>query len=218
VSTVYLIRHGQAQQKATTEAEYDRLTDLGHTQAGWLGDWMAGSNHAVSRVVSGAMQRQRQTAGYIAQALGLEVAVDPRLNEIDYFSLAASMQARYASPEPEGRAQFLDHFPRVMEAWSEAHISCPAETFADYETRVEAALAEAEGQPGTVLVTSGGIIGMAMRHVLGLSLHAFSSVLLQVCNSSLTSYSVEAGARRLNEFNATPHLDPAGRAGTRTFI
>jgi len=218
MSTVFLIRHGQAQPRATSEEEYDRLTELGHAQAGWLGEWLAASNLDVSRVVSGGMQRQRETAGHVAQALGLAPTVDRRLDEIDYFNLAASMQARFDTPVPEGREAFLAHFPRVMEAWSEAEISCPAESFADYEARVEAALSEAEAQPGTLLVTSGGIIGMAMRHVLGLGLHSFASVLLQICNSSLTRYSVEAGARRLDAFNATPHLDLGERAGTRTFI
>ena len=33
-----LIRHGQANSGATTEEDYDRLSDLGHTQARLLGN------------------------------------------------------------------------------------------------------------------------------------------------------------------------------------
>jgi phosphohistidine phosphatase SixA len=35
-----LIRHGQANSAANDEDGYDRLSDLGHQQARWLGDWL----------------------------------------------------------------------------------------------------------------------------------------------------------------------------------
>ena len=34
---VVLVRHGQANSGATDEESYDRLSDLGHQQARWLG-------------------------------------------------------------------------------------------------------------------------------------------------------------------------------------
>ena len=119
---------------------------------------------------------------------------------------------------PDSRETFMEHFPELMKAWAEGRISCPNEDFAGFEARVIDALDWAETHPGTVLVTSGGVIGMTLRHVLGLSLEAFSHVLLQIHNSSVHQYQIEAGSRRLVNFNSTPHLDSIDRAGTRTHI
>ncbi len=38
MSHITPIRHGQANTGARTEADYDRLSPLGHQQAAWLGD------------------------------------------------------------------------------------------------------------------------------------------------------------------------------------
>ena len=40
MSHITLIRHGQANSQARDEASYDRLSDLGHQQAAWLGEWL----------------------------------------------------------------------------------------------------------------------------------------------------------------------------------
>lgn len=217
MTAVTLVRHGQAQTGAVDEASYDRLSDLGERQARWLGQYLAAASHGVGRIVSGDLCRQSRTAHLIGAELGLAVTIDPRLNEIDYFALSASMQERHAVDAPTDRAGFLAHLPMVMQAWSEDRIDCTRESFADYEARVHDVLSEAEATPGTMLVTSGGIIGMALRHVLGLDLAAFSHLLLQTNNASLHRYEVELGERRLTTFNATPHLDLPGREAARTY-
>ncbi len=218
MSIVSLVRHGQANTGAADEHSYDKLSDLGHRQAAWLGDYLAGSSNGVTRIICGTMRRQRETAAGIAAALDLTVAEDVRLNEINYFALSESLKDRHAISLPNSREGFLDHLPQVMLAWSEGRITSPEESFADYEARVHDMLSEAEAHPGTMLVTSGGIIGMAMRHVLGLDLDAFSHILLQTHNSSLHRYEVEFGQRRLMTFNATPHLDAKGREAARTYV
>ncbi len=218
MSIVSLVRHGQANTGAADEHSYDKLSDLGHQQARWLGDYLAGSSNGVTRIICGTMRRQRETAAGIAAALDLTVAEDVRLNEINYFALSDSLKDRHAIGLPNSREGFLDHLPQVMLAWSEGRITSPEESFADYEARVHDMLSEAEAHPGTMLVTSGGIIGMAMRHVLGLDLDAFSHILLQTHNSSLHRYEVEFGQRRLMTFNATPHLDAKGREAARTYV
>lgn len=218
MTRVTLVRHGQAQTGAQDEESYDNLSALGIEQARWLGEYLNGTGHGVRRILAGPMRRQQQTAEHVAAALALPVETDERLVEINYFALAASMQERHAAPMPNGRDEFLVHFPQVMAAWKAGEISCPDESFTDYESRVHDALTDAEDAGGTMLVTSGGIIGMAMRHILGLETDAFAHVLLQICNTSLHRYQIEAGERRLMTFNATPHLDTAGREASRTYI
>ena len=41
MGTITLVRHGQANSAAQDEAGYDKLSDLGHQQALWLGEWIA---------------------------------------------------------------------------------------------------------------------------------------------------------------------------------
>ena len=218
MSRITLVRHGQAQTGATDEASYDRLSPLGESQADWLGQYLSASSLPFTRVISGTMRRQRPTAARVATAIGISPQEDERLNEINYFALAASMLERHAVDAPTDRASFLVHFPQVMAAWQAGTIENPDETFADYEARVHSVLEEAEAHDGTMLVTSGGIIGMAMKHILDLETNAFAHVLLQTNNASFHRYEVEFGERRLLTFNATPHLDPPGREYARTFI
>ena len=40
MSHITLIRHGQANSAAKDEPSYDRLSDLGHQQAAWLGHYL----------------------------------------------------------------------------------------------------------------------------------------------------------------------------------
>ena len=218
MSTVTLVRHGQANTGAQDEASYDNLSALGRQQAAWLGDYLAGGAHGVTRIISGTMRRQQQTASYVATALGLDVSHDKRLNEINYFGLTESLQARTNRTPPSNREEFLEHLPTVMAAWEAGEIASPDETFVQYQARVHDVMLDAEAQPGTMLVTSGGIIGMAMRHVLGLGSDAFSHVLLQINNASTHRYQIELGKRRLTSFNNTPHLDAHDRAELRTYV
>ena len=218
MSVVTLVRHGQANSLAQDEHSYDRLSDLGIEQVNWLGQYLARSDPPIRRLVCGTMQRQRQTALAIAEEAGVPIEEDPRLNELDYFSLSREMETRLGATPPTDRASFLRHMPEVMKAWSMGKISCPGEDFAEFEARVLASLADAEAVDGSFLITSGGVIGMALRQVLGLHMDAFAHVLLQVNNSSLHRYAVEFGERRLQVFNATPHLDATERAHARTYI
>ena len=217
MSFVTLVRHGQANNGARTEEDYDKLSELGHEQARLAGAYLAQTNHGIREVVTGSLNRQRDTGRAIADALGVGVSEDERLNEINYFALEASMQS-YRPFIPGGRDEFILHFPQIMQAWKDGHIGCRNETFAEYEQRVLDVLSEAESTGGRLLATSGGIIGMMMRHVLDLSVDAFSHALLQVHNASIHQYQIEAGGRRLVRFNATPHFDPIDQSHKRTFI
>ena len=79
---ITLVRHGQANSAATTEAEYDRLSDLGHEQAAWLGAWMREHDRPYDVVLSGTLRRQRETIAGLGYA---DAPSDARLNEIAYY-------------------------------------------------------------------------------------------------------------------------------------
>ncbi len=57
---IYLVRHGQA---SFGSANYDQLSALGGEQARLLGEWFANCGQRFDRLVTGDLQRHRQTAG-----------------------------------------------------------------------------------------------------------------------------------------------------------
>ena len=211
---VILVRHGQANPDATDEESYDRLSDLGHVQAGWLGDWFRDHGERFDRVICGSLRRHRETAEGMGH--GPEgVTVDARFDELDYFNLANALHDTHGIPFP-GPDEFAVHAPKVMEAWHRAEIM-GRESFQDFEDRVTQALLEAGEEGRRVLcVTSGGVIGMVVRHLLRLDPTRMAHVLLPIRNSSIHRVEIRNGQMLLQVFNATPHLDRPDRAHART--
>ncbi|MDJ1007606.1 MAG: histidine phosphatase family protein [Paracoccaceae bacterium] len=211
---IVLVRHGQANTGAKTEAEYDRLSERGKTQAEWLGAWMAAHEAAFDLVLSGTMRRHLETA----QAMGVRPErQDARLNEIDYFALVRDMETTHGVPEPETEAEFAAHAVQTFTAWHRAEIA-GGEPFATFEARIKAVIEEAAVPGRRVLcVTSGGVISMALRIALGLDTERLAHVLVPIHNSSVHRFRVLEHGTYLASFNAIPHLDSPERAAFRTF-
>lgn len=210
---IILVRHGQANSAATTEEDYDRLSALGRQQATYLGEWMRAHAYSFDHVLSGTLRRHRQTV----QAMGFDADEDPRLNEIDYYRLSASLQEIKGEPLPEPDT-FDDHMPKVFQAWKQAEIE-GNETFEAFEARIETILAEAS-VPGRRLlcVTSGGVIGMVLSQLLDLDLNKLSKVILPVWNTSVHRLHVRPHETVLAGYNAIPHLEAPDRAAARTHV
>ena len=209
---IYLVRHGQANSAAKDEASYDRLSDLGAQQAAWLGQYMREMEEPFDTVLSGTLQRHQATARFMGFA---PETLDDRLNELDYFNLSKALEEAHGVPQPDP-AGFPAHVPLVMEAWHKAEIQ-GQESFANFESRVAAVLAEAQ-QPGkrVLCVTSGGVIGMVLRHLLDLDPRRMAHILLPIFNTSITRVAVRPEGAILAAFNAIPHLDPPERRHART--
>jgi len=209
---IILVRHGQANSAAKDEESYDRLSDLGHQQARWLGDYLTAREGPFDKVISGSLRRHRETAAGIGYD---EPQIDPRLNEMDYFNLGQSLQDVHGVPFP-GPEEFAAHVPQVMEAWHRAEIK-GVETFASFEDRVTSVLQEA-AQPGVrvLCVTSGGVIGMIIRHLLDLDPTRLAHVLLPIMNTSVHRVHVIPQGPILASFNAIPHLDQDDRLHAKT--
>ncbi len=209
---VILVRHGQANSGATDEESYDRLSDLGHQQAKWLGDYFRDREAPFDKVISGSLRRHRETAAGIGYAAP---EIDERLNEMDYFNLGQALEDLHGVPFP-GPEEFAAHVPQVMRAWHNAEIK-GVETFASFEDRVTSVLQEAAKPGARVLcVTSGGVIGMIIRHLLNLDPTRMAHVLLPIMNSSVHRVHVIPQGPILAGFNAIPHLDHDDRAHAMT--
>lgn len=212
---ITLIRHGQANTGATSEEDYDKLSDLGHQQARWLGAHFRDVEAPFDTILSGSLRRHRETSAGVNCG---EPKIDERLNELDYFSLGHALEASNGTPMPDTQEGFATHVPQVMRAWNNAEIM-GTETFATFETRVTAVLQES-AQPGkrVLCITSGGVIAMVVRHLLGLDPTRMAHVLLPIYNSSVHRVSVTPNGTILGGYNATPHLDHPDRAHAKTHL
>lgn len=216
MSHITLIRHGQANTTARDEASYDALSDLGHQQAAWLGEHLRDSGSHYTRVYCGTLTRHIETA----TAMGCtNVIQDPRLNEMEYFNLAAAMRDQHGLPVPEEREGFIDHLPKVFAAWAADEIAAPYENWASFETRTKEVLGEiAEGEGPALVVTSGGLISMVMRQAMGLDTAAMARTALAIMNTSMHRLFPIGGHLSPVLFNAVPHLDTPERQFAQTHL
>ncbi len=217
MSHITLVRHGQANTGARDEESYDRLSDLGHQQARWLGAHMRDTQTSFSRVYCGSLRRHRETA--TSMGFGADLIVDPRLNEMEYFSLADAMEEQHGLAIPTEREGFAAHIPQVFAAWADGRIENPYESWRDFEGRVQAALKDISAGHGPALVaTSGGVIGMVMRHCLDLDPQATARIVLGIMNSSVHRFYTLAGHLSPELYNAVPHLEAPDRRHAQTHL
>ena len=218
MSHITLIRHGQANTGARDEVSYDRLSPLGHQQSAWLGDHLRQSNNHHPRLYCGTLIRHVETA----TSMGFppsEVIRDARLNELEYFTLANLLEQQQGIPIPTEREGFVSHLPQVFTAWQNNDITNPPETFTSFETRVTASLHEiAAGSGPALVVTSGGLIAMAMRQVLGLDIAAMARMALAIMNTSMHRLYPIGDQLSPVLFNAVPHLETPDRHFAQTHL
>ncbi len=219
MSFVTLVRHGQANTDARDELGYDQLSPLGVQQAEWLGAYFREAGETFARVYAGSLRRHQQTAAAIAADSPQDMVTDPRLNEMAYFTLAQLLEQQHGIGLPVDREGFLTHLPCLLNHWKQDRLEGAPERFSDFETRVRDALHEiAAGEGRALVVTSGGLIGMAMRLVLRLDIEALSHLCLAIENTSLHRIQPMGGALAVTQFNALPHLDTPDRQHARSHL
>lgn len=217
MSHITLIRHGQANTHAKDEASYDRLSDLGHQQAAWLGAHMRDTHQNHTRLYTGTLRRHRETAD--GMATGMAATEDERLNELEYFTMAQALEAEHGIAAPSEPSEFVHHFPKVLQHWQDDMLEGAPERFAAFEARIRDALAEiGQGTGPALVVTSGGLIAMTMRLHLGLDVRAMANVALAIMNTSIHRLHPIGGTWSPVMFNAVPHLEHPDRHHAQTHV
>lgn len=217
MSHITLIRHGQANSQAQNEADYDRLSPLGHQQSGWLGDYMRDTHSHHTRLYTGTLRRHAETAE--GMATGIDPVVDARLNELEFFTMSAALEAEHGIPAPKDPSGFASHFPRVLQAWQNDELKAVPEPFAAFEARVAGAFSDiGKGDGPALVVTSGGVIAMAMRLHLGLDIPNMANIGLATMNSSMHRFYPVGGVWSPVMFNAVPHLETPERHYAQTHV
>jgi len=236
VSTIVLIRHGQASLRG---ADYDVLSELGVFQSQRLGEHLAERARGFDRLLCGPLRRQRDTADHLraaAAARGLTLPAPETMPELDEMpalellsrhapalaardpelhALLAALQAATAAEQAAYLRAFEPYFQAVLRRWIDgAFADEGVESYARFRARVEEALEAALHSAGRgarlAVVTSAGPIGLALRRAFDLSPWDGMRATFVAANTSLTELRHRPGELTLTLFNALPHLhDPA---------
>jgi broad specificity phosphatase PhoE len=239
LSTLYLVRHGQA----GTRDAYDSLSDLGRRQAQLLGEHFVSQGIQFTSAYVGGLSRQQQTAEQVGAAYangGVAfpiVNVEPGWDEFDLGRVYREIAPLLASDDAEFRREYdemreqvratmgehgasihrkwLPCDTKVVEAWAAGRYAYAGETWNQFRERVVGCslkMHDARGE-NILVVTSATPIGICT----GLSLDIADGRVMRlagaVYNASYTVLRLRAGELRLFTFNAVPHL---GAPGMRT--
>jgi len=223
MATLFLVRHGQASFGA---ANYDCLSDTGRQQARWLGEYFRERGVGFSRVVAGTLVRQQDTAAEILTAMGgAQPAIESQagLNEYDGEALyrCHTGGADHRAHQNGDYQDYWRTFRAAYQAWTEERLGDMPESWADFGSRIQGALAFAcEGasrEDAILAVSSGGAIGRATADLLGAPAQTAIELNLQFRNTGFCEIIVGRGTRRLLSFNSVPHLERVERRSALTF-
>ncbi len=229
----YLIRHAQASFGAEN---YDKLSPLGHRQAHWLGEYFQQRDIAFDAVVTGAQVRHRETAESLCgnYPSAPEISIHQGLNEFDFEAVTSAylhtcpQQKPAASAGPRAYCQLLKN---AMQAWLNGELDGGVpESWQAFEDRVAAALeficqlgdSDAPATAGAakrrlLVVSSGGAIAVALKHILGFPGDTVIQLNMQMKNTGVSHCYSNNNAIRLSSFNNVPHLETADRLEAVTY-
>ncbi|GGR92631.1 histidine phosphatase family protein [Deinococcus sedimenti] len=230
MSELRLIRHGQA---TPFEADTDRLSPLGETQARAVGAAFQAEGWVPTHVLHGPLVRQRRSAQLAAgQATDWPVAAeDARLAEFDGDGLirtlapllaarddafAAQVAAFRASDAQTRNRTFQALLETVAAAWQAGTLTHPdVEGWAAFRARVLGGFSDLLALPGgsrVAVFTSGGVIGLMLARVLDAPDATALRLNWRVRNASVTRLTFGGRRVSLDSFNGEAHLLPAERS------
>lgn len=205
MASIYLMRHGQA---SFGSENYDQLSDTGYAQACFNGEFLARQEVLPDRIISGSLQRQRQTVEGLLQGIR-QSGVDelplwqenPAWNEfnhsevLDVHGLEAGALREQIVGQPDQERYFQEYFVAAMKRWvGGAQADDYNESFADFEQRIAEAGTELFGSlklgERVLVVTSGGPISLVVRELLGMNVEQALRLNWRLVNGGITKVSV----------------------------
>ncbi|MFC6704449.1 histidine phosphatase family protein [Flexivirga alba] len=175
--SILLVRHGQA---SFGKSDYDQLSDLGRTQSRLLGQFLSTREIKPDRIVSGSLNRQRQTAAAVCVAAGwiAPTDVDDVWNELDHVEVINAFKPAYKNMlvlkadmvrTLRPRAAFEDMFTQAIARWADGeHDDEYTESFAAFDTRVRTAMTSLLEHDAecTMVISSVGLISWIIARLL----------------------------------------------------
>ncbi|XQW84970.1 histidine phosphatase family protein [Thalassotalea piscium] len=221
MTIIYLVRHGQA---SFSSENYDQLSDKGILQASLVGQYLQKKIARPSAVITGDMNRHKQTAQHSIKAFNLNsddndiVIEDARWNEYDHQNILGmyntelatpSSTRRYLAKQEQSLQMFKALFINAINQWSHAEdASGYTESFAHFSERVIAALKEvAEKHTGgkVIIYTSGGPISLIICYLLGLPLTQFIDINWSLVNGGVTKLITRGQSNQLTLSTMNEH-------------
>ncbi|MHA3892078.1 histidine phosphatase family protein [Acinetobacter sp. GXMZU3951] len=216
MTTIYLIRHGQASFGAES---YDKLSSKGELQAQRLGQYFKQILKEAPYVVAGSMHRHQQTAQLaLAECFPhSQVVTDHLWNEFNHQQVFAQYEPRFNEPHllksdvanhVNPRAYLAKIFEGAIERWTggEFHHEYD-ESWPLFKDRVETALQNlcdelAQTQPRyAVVFTSGGVISVAAGKILELNPNRTFALNWAITNTSITTLRLVGNEPQLLSLN-----------------
>ncbi|TCB72853.1 histidine phosphatase family protein [Acinetobacter sp. ANC 4216] len=232
MTTIYLIRHGQASFGAES---YDQLSPNGELQAKLLGQYFDQILKEAPYVVAGSMQRHQQTANLaLAECFPeTEIQTDSAWNEFNHQQVFARYEPRFNEPhllkqdvakEDNPRAYLAKIFEGAIERWTggDYHHEYD-ESWPHFKNRVETALQNlcnelAKIKPRyAVVFTSGGVISVAAGKLLELNANRTFALNWAIANTSMTTLRLVGNEPQLLSLNEH-HFIKAEDPGLLTWI
>jgi broad specificity phosphatase PhoE len=237
MSSIILVRHGQASFGRT---DYDQLCANGQVQASLLGEYWSRRQMLFDGVYSGPRRRQLDTARIVAEKYrdaGVDFPEPKVMNDFDEYhaeavlreclprlvevdanvrELRRAYEVLKTSGDPEEkRRAFQKMFEAVITKWGAGEVAAEGiESWNDFCSRVERGLAsvgrETPPAGNSVIFTSAGAIGAAVKRALHLSTAGALQITWMSRNASFTSFLASGDRFRLSTFNAHPHLESDG--------
>ncbi len=233
MSTVYLVRHGQA----GTRDAYDYLSELGKRQARLLGEHFVSQGIRFASAYSGALLRQQQTAAEISASYADAgicfpgVAIDQGWNEFDLGLVYREIAPQLAAEDSEFRREYeetreqvrisdgahgarihrrwLPCDTKVVEAWLSGRYPYSGETWDQFRQRVATCrlkIGDAQRRENVLVVTSATPVAIWSGLSLEISDERVMRLAGAVYNASYSIMRLRGGQLRLFTFNAVAHL------------
>ena len=232
MTTIYLVRHGQASFGADI---YDKLSPYGELHAKVLGQYFDQILKEAPYAVAGSMQRHQQTASLALEKCfpESEIVTDSAWNEFNHQQVFAQYEPRFNEPhllkedvskEANPRAYLAKIFEGAIERWTggEYHHEYD-ESWPHFKSRVETALQDlcdelAQTRPRyAVVFTSGGVISVAVGKILGLSPEKTFALNWAIANTSITTLRLVGNEPQLLSLNEH-HFIKAANPNLLTWI
>jgi broad specificity phosphatase PhoE len=218
--TVLLVRHGQA---SFGSDDYDVLSDLGRRQAGIAAASLAERGYRPTRLVSGTLRRQRETAEPFAVLGAAELELEPRWDEfaadevLEHHGRSSLRLEGDADGETLTTRAFQAALDPALAEWiAHADRSPTAQTWPQFSTAGAGALrnlaADLNSGETAVVVTSAGTIGALVGTVLGAPADLFPTLNRVLVNASVTKLAIGSTGINVITFNDHSHLEEIDRA------
>tara|TARA_B110000261_G_scaffold20772_1_gene21081 strand:- start:195 stop:980 length:786 start_codon:yes stop_codon:yes gene_type:complete len=219
MSELYLVRHAQASFGADN---YDQLSDHGHQQSRWLGDYMGMRGLKFDTLLVGDMVRHHETMNGICAGMDIDGSgrlVLPGLNEYNFVAMIDSYKTtngddpmfQSIADNPKDNRYHFRLLRKVLSLWTQDKIENLPESWGDFKARVldaqQQIKAMANSGNSVLAIGSGGSISAFVGLVLGIPDENIFDLNLQYKNTAISHFFFNKKKMNLTGFNSIPHLD-----------